>query len=133
MDMKPSLPFNISWAFAGRFAHAMHQWMLTVVLAWAGTAADVGLYGIAMAVVAPLFMFSALQLRDLAATERPGTIPFARYVQLRAVTALATFAVVLLVAGVSGFDRETAFAIAASMSDRSEQRFRFSCGSFSRS
>lgn len=108
-----SLGFNISWAFAGRLAYALLQWLITVALAWAGTAADVGLYGFAMAMVAPWFMLSSLQLRDLAATEHEGDTPFGHFIQLRVMTAALTLLLVLVIALTGRFDAETAFAIAA--------------------
>jgi len=98
---RPSLRRLLAAALTGNSVYALCQWGVLIAIAKLGTSADVGLYSLALAVTAPIFMLSALQLRSLLATERGDQYVFGDYLALRIVaTAVSLLAVaVLLVSG----------------------------------
>ena len=77
---------DMIWTLAGNLVFAATQWSMLVVLARLGSKSDVGLYTLALAIPAPLFLLLSLQLRSAQATES-STSPFrfGHYFTLRVV------------------------------------------------
>ena len=102
---RPAPPrLSLKWGFLatllGRFAYAGCQWGILAVLAKMGSPETVGAYGWAIALTAPLFMFSTLQLRFVVATDAREEYEWGDFVALRLVTtglALGIFVVLLAV------------------------------------
>lgn len=85
-----SLRRNVAWTLAGNGLYAASQWAMLVVLAKLLSSEDVGRFALGLAVTAPVFMFSNLQLRAVQATDQAQPIPFQTYLRLRVLlTALA--------------------------------------------
>lgn len=94
-----SLRLNVSWTFAGNVIYAACQWGMLIVLAKLGSPEMLGRFALALAVTAPVFMFTNLQLRAVEATDMTHQFAFADYMGLRTLsTALALSVIVGLAA-----------------------------------
>ena len=81
----------------GNAIYAASQWALLIIVAKLGSVVQVGQFAYALALTAPIFILSQLQLRGLQATDAAGEYSFAEYLSLRvATTAAAVLAVVAL-------------------------------------
>jgi O-antigen/teichoic acid export membrane protein len=99
-DTVPSLRANFRWTFAGNVIYALCQWGMLSVLAKLGNAAVVGQFALALAISAPVFMFTNLQLRGVQATDAKSEYGFADYATLRLLaTAIGLSAIVLITIG----------------------------------
>lgn len=94
----PSLRSNFKWMSAGNVFYVTCQWGMLSILAKAGNASVVGQYVLGLAISAPVFMFTNLNLRAVQATDARSDFEFADYFTLRI---LASLAGVLTVAVVS--------------------------------
>ena len=65
----PTLRNNFVWTFAGNVLYGACQWAILSVIAKLGNTSIVGEYTLGLAVSAPVFMFSNLQLRSVQATD----------------------------------------------------------------
>jgi O-antigen/teichoic acid export membrane protein len=91
-----SLRTSFSWTLAGNVVYAACQWAMLAALAKVTTVEEVGRFAFALSVTAPVFMLSNLQLRSIQATDRPGDVPFSRYLRLRVgASALSCLALLL--------------------------------------
>jgi O-antigen/teichoic acid export membrane protein len=88
IDQPFSLRRNFSWALVGNIFYSACQGGMLIVLARLGTAEMVGAFTFALAVTAPLFMFSNLQLRVVQATDAHTQFTFNDYLGLRLVSTL---------------------------------------------
>src|SRR6266545_117426 len=75
-------------ALASRSAYAAEQWGIVVLIARATTPATVGIYGLASAIVAPVFGLFSMDLRALLATDYNGRHRATEYMTVRLTTAL---------------------------------------------
>ena len=107
----PSLGRSFGFALGGNVLYAVAQWLVPVVLAKFGTPSVVGQFSFALAVTAPVILFSQLNLRGIQVTDARGEFSFADYALLRGMTTIAALA--LLVAGAVWFGRvdETALIV----------------------
>jgi O-antigen/teichoic acid export membrane protein len=92
----PSLRANFAWTFAGNVLYGACQWGMLSVLAKLGSASVVGQFTLGLAVSAPVFMFTNLQLRVVQATDVSAETKFANYFTLRLLATL--FGLMLVVA-----------------------------------
>lgn len=83
-----SLRANFSWTFAGNIIYAGTQWGLLMLLTKLFTPAEFGQYALALSIVTPIFIGSAMQLRAVQATDVKHTAPFSDYLALRLLTNL---------------------------------------------
>jgi O-antigen/teichoic acid export membrane protein len=120
LDAKPpSLKSNVTWTLWSNVVSAGCQWGMVVVIAKLGSAAMVGQYAYALAIVAPLILFTNLQLRAIQATDVRGEFEFGDYLGLRVLaTTLAAVLIVLLVAS-GAHATDTALVILGLMLSRS--------------
>jgi O-antigen/teichoic acid export membrane protein len=109
----PSLRVNFVWTMAGNVIYAFCQWGMLVVLAKLGTAVMVGQFALGLAICAPVFMFTNLQLRAVEATDARGEYRFGHYLGLRLVGTAAALAAVAAILALSGYRRETALVVLA--------------------
>ena len=70
---------------------------MLIVLARLGTPEMVGVFTLALAVTAPLFMFSNLQLRVVQATDAQGRFAFNDYLGLRLASSLLTLGILMII------------------------------------
>lgn len=92
--MIPSLRANFAWTLAGNVLYAGCQWGMLSVLAKLGSSSIVGQFTLGLAICAPVFMFTNLQLRAVQATDINAEGGFADYFSLRS---LSTFLGLILI------------------------------------
>ena len=108
-----SLRANFAWTLAGNVVYAGCQWAMLVVLAKLGTPQLVGQFALALAITAPVLMFTNLQLRQVQATDARAEYPFADYLTLRLITTGLAFLVIAGLALPAGYAPATAAIILA--------------------
>ena len=107
-----TLRANLAWMLAGNVAFAGCQWGLLLVLARLGTPELVGQFALGIAVTAPVISFSQLQLRSIQATDPRGTkFRAGDYLALRLATTALAMLIIVLIATVSDYRRETAWVV----------------------
>jgi O-antigen/teichoic acid export membrane protein len=107
----PSLRSNFKWTFTGNVIYAACQWGMLSVLAKAGNAAIVGQFALGLAIAAPVFMFSNLQLRAVQATDARSEYEFADYFTLRVLASALGLAVVAALAWRLHYDATTRWVV----------------------
>jgi O-antigen/teichoic acid export membrane protein len=108
---KLTLRANFLWTLAGNVVYAASQWGIVIVLAKLGSPETVGKFALALAMSAPIYMFSNLQLRGVQATDAVGEYRFGDYLGLRLITTVGALLAILALTLVCGYRRETAFVI----------------------
>lgn len=93
----PSLHNNFAWTLAGNVFYGGCQWGMLSVLAKAGSPSIVGQFTFGLAVSAPVFMFTNLQLRNVQATDTNTEYRFADYFTLRLLTTLLGLIVIVTI------------------------------------
>jgi O-antigen/teichoic acid export membrane protein len=93
---------SFSWTLAGNAVYAVTQFGIISVLAKMGNASIVGQYALALAISAPVFMLTNLQLRAVQATDARNEFKFADYLTLRGI---ATVLGILVILGIVAFSR----------------------------
>ena len=96
-----SLRANFIWMGAGTIIQAFGLWLILALLSKLGSVEFLGRYSLALAITAPIFMFTALRLRDVQATDAQEQYRFGDFFGLRLLsTAIALgFIVLFLVFG----------------------------------
>lgn len=89
---------DFSWVLSGNVLYSACQWGIVLFLAKLGTAQQVGMYALGMAVVAPIVLFANLQVRTLLASDVRDEFSFGQYMAFRAVSLLLAFLVIVVVA-----------------------------------
>lgn len=89
---------NFSWTLAGNLVYAGCQWAMLMLLAKQTSPEELGRFSLGLAITAPVFMFSGLQLRALQATDAKRHTRFADYLTLRFV---GTAAALVVCAGIA--------------------------------
>ncbi|MEG4247877.1 MATE family efflux transporter [Microcoleus sp. Pol10D4] len=111
-QLKPlTLRRNFSWTFTGNLVYAASQWGMLVVLAKLGRPEMLGQFTLGLAVTAPVFMLTNLQLRSIQATDAKHEYLFGDYLGLRLI---GIFLGILIVAGIAiaaGYRWETSLVI----------------------
>jgi O-antigen/teichoic acid export membrane protein len=107
-----TLRTNVSWTFLGNVVYAASQWGMLALLAKLGTVEMVGQFALGLAVAAPVFMLTNLQLRGVQATDARGEYDFRDYLSLRLLTTALGLAAVVGIGFGAGYSRETAVVVA---------------------
>ena len=79
----PTLRNNFVWTFAGSVLYTGCQWGMLSAIAKLGSPSIVGQFTLGLAIAAPVFMFTNLQLRAVQATDVNVECAFADYFTLR--------------------------------------------------
>ena len=106
-----SLRSNFAWTLSGNLFYAACQWGMLVAIAKLGTAAMVGQYALGLAVCAPAFMLSGLQLRSVQATDAQTEYRLGHYMALRVLGTLLALLAIGLLAWRAGYPHETAAVV----------------------
>lgn len=93
----PPLRVSFTWTLAGNAVYAVTQFGILSVLAKLGSPTIVGQYALGLAITAPVFMLTNLQLRGIQATDALYEYKFADYFTLRC---LCSFVGLLFIAGI---------------------------------
>ncbi len=107
-----SIRHNFSWYAAAVVVYALCQWGVLILLAKFGNAELVGLLGLGIAVSAPIFAFSNLSGRDLLVTDVTGEKDFQVYFQLRFVSSLLSYLLIIAIGLLYGNEQYELTAIA---------------------
>jgi len=108
-----SLRANISWTFVGNVVFAGSKWGMLVILAKLGSPERVGQFVFALAVNAPIFIFSNLRLRAVQATDARHEYKFEDYLKLRIITTVFAFSIIICIVIVGDYGKELALIILA--------------------
>jgi O-antigen/teichoic acid export membrane protein len=113
--MKTSKPLtlksNFSWTFVGNAIYAVCQWGMLVVLAKLGSPEMVGTFTLGLAITAPIFMFSNLQLRHIQATDTKQQYLFSDYLGLRLICTILALGVVVAITIVAEYPWQVSLTI----------------------
>ena len=114
MKTKLTLRYNFSWSFVGNIVYAGCQWGSLAALAKLTNAGQVGAISLGLAVTAPIFLFSQLQLRTIQATDAKEEYNFSDYLGMRLL--LTAFAMLIVgVAVLAGRDKTQDILIIAAV------------------
>jgi O-antigen/teichoic acid export membrane protein len=104
-----ALPLRVSfsWTLAGNVIYAACQFGMLSVLAKLGSPSIVGQYALGLAITAPVFMLTNLQLRGVQATDARHEFGFADYFTLRLISTLLGTLVILLITAFATYDIAT--------------------------
>lgn len=97
MTVHHSLRRNFAWTLVGNIVFAACQWAIIIVLNKIGSIEMVGQYSLALAITAPIFMLTNLQLRSVQATDAKEQYNFEDYLSLRFITSVLALFIVLAV------------------------------------
>jgi O-antigen/teichoic acid export membrane protein len=89
---------DFAWTLCGNVTYSACQWAFVIVLARAGSAEDVGLYALALAISTPLLTFANCQGRNLVASDMHNSHTFSEYVKFRVVSLGLAMASILVIA-----------------------------------
>ncbi len=106
-----SLRRNFAWTVSGNVVYAACQWGILIVIAKLGTPTMMGQFALGLAISAPVFMMTSLQLRTVLATDARDEYRLGSYLALRVLGTALGLAVIGGFVLVSGFRRETAAII----------------------
>jgi O-antigen/teichoic acid export membrane protein len=107
-----SLRWNVSWMAVGEGVESLCKWGVLAVLTKLSNVETVGLFGLAMALTAPIILFFGLGLRQAQATDVRGEFLFKDYFRLRSTTNVLACLLVLLVGAGLGYSVETIIVVA---------------------
>ena len=113
-QLKPlTLRGNFSWTFTGNLVYAASQWGMLVVLAKLGRPEMVGQFTLGLAVTAPVFMLTNLQLRSIQATDARKEYLFSDYLSLRLIGTTLGFLIILVITICSGYSWDILLVVIA--------------------
>jgi O-antigen/teichoic acid export membrane protein len=102
-----SLRTNFAWTLSGNVFYALCQWGMLVAIAKLGTPVMVGQFALGLAVCAPAFMLSGLQLRSVQATDAQTEYRIGHYMALRILGSVLALLAIGLLVWRAGYPRET--------------------------
>jgi len=106
-----SLTRNFSWTLVGTGVGAFCQWVIFIVLTKLCTTLMVGQFALALAITAPVFVFAALNLRTVQATDARRDFRFGDYLGLRLLSILAALIFIVIIEIFSGHDAHLQFVV----------------------
>ena len=106
-----SLTRNIYWTLIGNVVYALCQWAMLAVLAKITDPQTVGQFALSLAITAPVFAFSNLQLREIQATDVKNEYNYATYLGFRIVTTLIAFTSILFILLLSSYSIDTRLVV----------------------
>jgi O-antigen/teichoic acid export membrane protein len=108
-----SLLRNLRSALSGNSVYALCQFGMLSVLALLTNTTEVGRYGLALAITAPVFLFASLKLRQIQVTDAQNHYSFGEYLAQRLLTSTVATASVIGVVALLGMDPRTTATTAA--------------------
>jgi O-antigen/teichoic acid export membrane protein len=93
-----SLKHNFSWTLFGNVVYVGSQWLILTSIAKLGNAQMVGQFSLGLAITAPIFMLTNMQIRSVQATSTTTDYVFGHYLGLRILTSvIALFSVLVTI------------------------------------
>jgi len=102
---------NFSWTFTGNFIYAACQWGMLVVLAKVGSPEMVGKFTLGLAVTAPIFMLTNLQLQTVQVTDVKQQYLFSDYLGLRLIATGLSLVAIAIIIWLTNYGWETSLVI----------------------
>jgi O-antigen/teichoic acid export membrane protein len=109
--VEPSLRYSFLWTLGANLFYSACQWGILSALAKLGGAAVVGQYVLGLAISAPVFMLTNLQLRGVQATDARSEYAFGHYFTLRLVASLCGIGIVAGIVLSGRYERTTAIVV----------------------
>jgi O-antigen/teichoic acid export membrane protein len=109
----PPLRVSFSWTLAGNMVYAACQFGMLSVLAKLGNPSIVGQYALGLAITAPVFMLTNLQLRGVQATDALHEHEFADYFTLRLISTLVGLLGILVATAFTAYESTTKVVVVA--------------------
>jgi O-antigen/teichoic acid export membrane protein len=106
-----SLRRNVAWTLTGNLAYAGCQWLMLVMLTKLTNATMVGQFGLGLAITAPVFQFSNLNLRAVQVTDARHEYRFDQYLGVRLISTAIGFLGVAAFAFVGGHSLRTSLVV----------------------
>jgi O-antigen/teichoic acid export membrane protein len=86
---------KLSWSLGGNIVYAITQWLIITVIARFGSAEDLGIYSLGLAITAPVVLFFSFQLRTILATDIKNQYDFPQYLGSRIIHLTFSFVLVI--------------------------------------
>ncbi|AFY30780.1 lipopolysaccharide biosynthesis protein [Calothrix sp. PCC 7507] len=102
---------HLSSTFIGNAVYTACQWGMLMVLAKFGSSAMVGQFALGIAITAPVFMLTNLQLRSVQITETKKQYCFSDYLGLRLISSTLALLVITIISILGGYRWETSIVI----------------------
>lgn len=102
---------NFTWTLGGNGIYAACQWGILVSIAKLGTPAMVGQFALGLAVAAPVFMLTSLQLRTVLATDARNEYRFGHYLTPRLLGTTVGLILIASFVSLSHLQRDTAAVV----------------------
>lgn len=114
MDFAPvSLRRNFGWSLGGSAVYSLCQWGILIIIAKLGSAAMLGRFALALAIAAPVFMLTNLQLSAVLASDAQQEFQFRHYLTLRISGTTSALLFICALVLIARFQRETAAVVVA--------------------
>ena len=104
---------NLAWTLIGNTAYAASQWAILILLAKLSGPEVVGQFSLGLAITAPIFMLTNLQLRAVQATDARNDFDTGDYLALRLITTAVAWVALAALVVAGGFRAATALVILA--------------------
>lgn len=109
MDFAPlSVRRNFAWSFSGSAIYSLCQWGILIVIAKIGSTVMLGRFALALAITAPVFMFTNFQLSAVLASDALQEYQFSNYLTLRLAGSTSALLLICGLVLIARFQRETA-------------------------
>lgn len=106
-----SLRSNFTWILLGNIIYMGSQWLMVVVLAKLSSPKVVGQFTLGLAITAPVFLLTNLQLRTVQATDTKTEYKFNDYLGLRIVTTFIALLFIILIVSIVNYPIDTSIVI----------------------
>ncbi|GEN81814.1 hypothetical protein SLU01_01260 [Sporosarcina luteola] len=86
---------KLTWSLLGNIVFALSQWIILSILARFGSAADLGIYSLGLAITAPVIQFFNFELRTVLATDSKNDYSFQQFFGSRIIHLLIAYLVIM--------------------------------------
>lgn len=102
---------KLTWSLIGNLVFALSQWMILSLLARFGSAIDLGIYTLGLALTAPVVQFFSFELRTVLATDSKSQYSFQQYFGSRVIHLLIGYLIIIPIALFYSRDTITTWAL----------------------
>lgn len=106
-----SLKKNFSWTLISNIIYAFSQWLILIVIAKIGTPEMLGEFSLGLAITAPIFLLTNLQLRAIQATDAKSLYDFEYYFTLRLISGIVSMSIIFILVGLINYPLETKIVV----------------------
>lgn len=89
-----TLKKNFLWTLISNIIYAFSQWLILIIIAKIGTPEMLGKFSLGLAITAPIFLFTNLQLRAIQATDAKSLYKFEYYFTLRLISGIVAMSII---------------------------------------